>query len=224
MDSLLSIVQMPAGVPVATVGGRQRPQRRPARGADPRRVRRRRCGSGCSTSRPTCARRPRRRARRSGRRPARGSSASEAQGTDRVSTRSRDFVPQSRRLLNLPSHTERSRSSSAPAQASPCSWAKTTICTRSRSAELAQDRADVGLHRRLAGEDLARDLGVGQPLGHRVEHLPLLLGQREVRRRGRCAPCGTGRRAASSGRPARAPRCRRARCGSRRGASPGSCP
>ena len=39
MDSLLSIVQMPAGVPVATVGGRQRPQRRPARGAHPGGVR-----------------------------------------------------------------------------------------------------------------------------------------------------------------------------------------
>ena len=40
MDSLLSIVQMPAGVPVATVGGRQRPQRRPARRPHPRGVRR----------------------------------------------------------------------------------------------------------------------------------------------------------------------------------------
>ncbi len=35
LDSLLSIVQMPTGIPVATVADRQRPQRRPARGADP---------------------------------------------------------------------------------------------------------------------------------------------------------------------------------------------
>ena len=40
MDSLLSIVQMPAGVPVATVADRQRPQRRPARRPHPRGVRR----------------------------------------------------------------------------------------------------------------------------------------------------------------------------------------
>ena len=37
MDSLLSIVQMPAGVPVATVVGRRRAQRRPARRPHPRR-------------------------------------------------------------------------------------------------------------------------------------------------------------------------------------------
>ena len=36
LDSLLSIVQMPAGIPVATVGDRQGPQRRPARGPHPR--------------------------------------------------------------------------------------------------------------------------------------------------------------------------------------------
>ncbi len=41
MDSLLSIVQMPAGVPVATVAIGERPQRRAARRAHPRRVRRR---------------------------------------------------------------------------------------------------------------------------------------------------------------------------------------
>ena len=39
LDSLLSIVQMPAGIPVATVSDRRRPQRRPARGTDPRRRR-----------------------------------------------------------------------------------------------------------------------------------------------------------------------------------------
>ena len=37
MDSLLSIVQMPAGVPVATVLDRRRTQRRAARGPHPRR-------------------------------------------------------------------------------------------------------------------------------------------------------------------------------------------
>ena len=41
MDSLLSIVQMPAGVPVATVVDRRRAQRRAARRADPGGVRRR---------------------------------------------------------------------------------------------------------------------------------------------------------------------------------------
>ena len=41
MDSLLSIVQMPAGVPVATVARRQRPQRRAARRTHPGRGRRR---------------------------------------------------------------------------------------------------------------------------------------------------------------------------------------
>ena len=35
LDALLSIVQMPPGVPVATVGRRQRQERRRARGADP---------------------------------------------------------------------------------------------------------------------------------------------------------------------------------------------
>ena len=39
LDSLLSIVQMPAGVPVATVAVGRRPQRGPAGGADPRRGR-----------------------------------------------------------------------------------------------------------------------------------------------------------------------------------------
>ena len=47
-------------------------------------------------------------------------------------------------------------------------------------------RADVGLHGGLAGEELSADLGVGQSLGHRLEHLALLLRQRqELRRRGR---------------------------------------
>ena len=41
MDSLLSIVQMPAGVPVATVGVGQRQERRPARRTHPGGVRRR---------------------------------------------------------------------------------------------------------------------------------------------------------------------------------------
>ena len=41
MDSLLSIVQMPAGVPVATVSIGGGAQRRPARGADPGRDRHR---------------------------------------------------------------------------------------------------------------------------------------------------------------------------------------
>src|SRR5262249_8343880 len=45
--------------------------------------------------------------------------------------------------------------------------------------QLAQDRADVGLHRRLAGEDGTGDLRVGQPPGHRGEHLALLVGERE---------------------------------------------
>ena len=36
----------------------------------------------------------------------------------------------------------------------------------------------MGLHRRLAGEDLAGDLGVGQPARDRVEDLALLVGQR----------------------------------------------
>ena len=87
--------------------------------------------------------------------------------------------------------------------------------------ELAQDRADVGLDGRLAGEDPARDLGVGQPPGDRGEDLALLVGQREVRRRRRRARRGTGRRAAATGRRARARRCRRARCGSRRAACAG---
>ncbi|GAA3060209.1 hypothetical protein GCM10020000_49020 [Streptomyces olivoverticillatus] len=38
MDSLLSIVQMPYGVPVATVSVARRPQRGPAGGADARRA------------------------------------------------------------------------------------------------------------------------------------------------------------------------------------------
>ena len=37
LDSLLSIVQMPAGIPVATVVDRRRPQRRPAGRPHPRR-------------------------------------------------------------------------------------------------------------------------------------------------------------------------------------------
>ena len=61
LDSLLSIVQMPAGVPVATVGGRQRPQRRPARRAHPGRAATTRCASAWWSSRRSCgaARRPR---------------------------------------------------------------------------------------------------------------------------------------------------------------------
>ena len=66
MDSLLSIVQMPAGRPGRDRGGRQRPQRRPARRPHPRRRPTRRCSSGWSTSRPSSAPPPRRRARPSG--------------------------------------------------------------------------------------------------------------------------------------------------------------
>ena len=49
MDSLLSIVQMPAGIPVGTlaIGKRGRDQRRAARRGDPRDVGRRRWPSGC---------------------------------------------------------------------------------------------------------------------------------------------------------------------------------
>ncbi len=45
LDSLLSIVQMPAGVPGRDGRGRRRPQRRPARRPHPGRLRRGRCVS-----------------------------------------------------------------------------------------------------------------------------------------------------------------------------------
>ena len=52
LDSLLSIVQMPGGVPVAHAGDRQgrRDQRRAARRVDPGHVPTRRCASGSRSS------------------------------------------------------------------------------------------------------------------------------------------------------------------------------
>ena len=46
LDSLLSIVQMPAGIPVATVAVGAARERGPARGAHPRRRRPRACATG----------------------------------------------------------------------------------------------------------------------------------------------------------------------------------
>ncbi len=68
MDSLLSIVQMPAGVPVATVSVAGARNAGTPRGAGARRLRRPSCATGWSSSRTSCAGRPRRRARRSARR------------------------------------------------------------------------------------------------------------------------------------------------------------
>ena len=63
MDSLLSIVQMPAGVPGRDGRRRQRAQRRPARRPHPGRVRRGAARRRWWTSRRRCATAPRRRAR-----------------------------------------------------------------------------------------------------------------------------------------------------------------
>ena len=84
---------------------RQRPQRRAARGPDPGRVRRRRCASGWSSSRPS-SRTPRRRRARRVRNDAgaRGSSASETTGRRPTAGR-----PRRRALPGAAGHGRRAR-------------------------------------------------------------------------------------------------------------------